>query len=139
MTNVRDQFTQFLERRFNLEVELGDDRIVRAIGVGIVSFQRESLPPLNVSEVLYVPGLKKNLISVSTIEDKGYEVTFRRGEVIMYPRGGSIDSGKVIGVRHEKLYRFTFQSVGALVSSVGDNKMGWLKERMGLSLGLLDP
>ena len=89
--------------------------------VGTISFQRESLPPLAVSDVLYVPGLKKNLIFVSTIEDKGYEVTFRSGQVIMYPRGSSIDSGKVIGVRHGKLYRIRFQPVGALVSSVEDS------------------
>lgn len=50
------------------------------------------------TEVLYVVGLKKNLISVSTIEDIGYEVTFRGGHVLMYPRGGSIDSAKVIVV-----------------------------------------
>ena len=89
-------------------MELGDEHIVRAIGVGTVSFQRDSLPPLAISKVLYVPGLKKNLISVSTIEDKGYEVTFRCGQVIMYPRGSSIESGKVIGVWHGKLYRFSF-------------------------------
>ena len=60
-------------------MELGDERIVKVVGVGTVSFHRESLSPLTVSEVLYVPGLKKNLISVSTIEDKGYEVTFKGG------------------------------------------------------------
>ena len=73
-----------------------------------------------VSKVLYVPGLKKNLISMSTIEDKGYEVTFRSGQVIMYPRGSLVDSCKVIGVWHGKLCRFCFQSVGALVSNVED-------------------
>ena len=78
MTGAKDQFTQFSDRRINLEIELGDESIVKVVGIGTVSFQRESLPPLAVSEVLYVPGLK-NLISVSTIEDKGYEVTFRGG------------------------------------------------------------
>ena len=71
--------------------------------------------------VLYVPVIKKNLISMSTIEDKGYEVTFRGGQVIMYPIGCSIELGKVIGVWHEKLYRFAFQLVGALGSSVEDD------------------
>ena len=88
--------------------------------LGPYLFQRESLPPLAVSEVLYVPGLKKNLIFVSTIEDKGYEVTFRGGQVIMYPKGSSIESGKVIGIRRGKLYRFCFQSLGALVCSGKD-------------------
>ena len=102
-------------------MELGDERIDRVVGVGTVSFQRESLPPLAVLEVLYVPRLKKNSISVSTIEDKGYEVTFRCGQVIMYHKGSSTELGKVIGVRHGKLYRFSFQLVGALVSNVEDN------------------
>ena len=108
MTGARDHFTKFSEKTLNLEVVFGDEQIVRAVGVGTISFQRESLPPLEVSEVLYVPGLKKNLILVSTIEDKGYEVTFRGGQVIMYPIGSSIESGKVIGVCHKKLYRFAF-------------------------------
>ena len=118
MTGAKDQFTQFSDRRINLEVELGDESIVRAVGVGTVSFQRESLPPLVVLKVLYVPGLRKNLIFVSTIEDKGYEVTFRGGQVIMYPKGSLVESGKVIGERHGRLYTFSFQPVGALVSSV---------------------
>jgi len=79
MTRGKDQFTQFLDRRINLEIELGDESIVRAVGIGTVTFQRESLSPLAVSEVLYVPGLRKNLISVSAIKNKGYEVTFRGG------------------------------------------------------------
>ena len=56
---------------------LGDNRIVRVAGVGTVSFERESYPPLRFTEVLYVPGLKKNLVSISSIEDKGFEVVFR--------------------------------------------------------------
>ena len=73
-----------------------------------------------VSEVLYVPGLRKNLIYVSTVEDKGYEVTFRGGQVIMYPKGSSIGSGKVIEIQRDRLYRFCFQPVGALVCNVED-------------------
>ena len=57
---------------------------------------------------------------MSTIEGKGYEVTFRGGHVIMYPKGSLVESSKVIGVRHGRLYRFSFQPVGALVNSVED-------------------
>lgn len=38
MIGVKDQFTQFSEKRLNLEVEMGDDWIVTTIGVGIISF-----------------------------------------------------------------------------------------------------
>jgi hypothetical protein len=40
--------------------------VVKEVGCGTVSFQRESLPPMLLTEVLYVPRLKKNLESVST-------------------------------------------------------------------------
>ncbi len=56
-----------------------------------------------------MPRLKKNLISVSSFEDKGFEVLFRDGNVLMYPKGSSVTSAKVIGVRDGRLYRFLFQ------------------------------
>ena len=53
-------------------VELGDDARYQAEGVATVSFERESRKPLNFADVLYDLKLTKNLISVSTLEDKGY-------------------------------------------------------------------
>jgi hypothetical protein len=105
----------------DVEVVLGDDQEVKAVGYRTVSFQRESLPPMTLTEVLYVPSLKKNLVSVSTIEEKGFEVLFRDGQVLLFPRGSSITSTKVIGTRHEKLYKFLFQLVRALIHTTSNN------------------
>ena len=52
---------------------------MRVVGVGTVTFERESLLPLKVMDVLYVPGMKKNLISVFSMEEKGLDVTFLGG------------------------------------------------------------
>jgi hypothetical protein len=41
--------------------------VVRVVGVGIVSFQRDGMPPISFIDVLYVPGMKKKFISVSTL------------------------------------------------------------------------
>eukprot|EP00253_Pinus_taeda_P012026 PITA_12026 len=117
MTGVREYFSELSESSTDIEVVLGDDRVVRAVGVGTLTFQRESKPPLKVTEVLYVPGMRKNLISVSALEDRGYEVLFREGQVLMYPRGAPAESARVIGVRHAKVYRFAFQPLLALSSS----------------------
>ena len=56
---------------------LGDEARYHAQGVGTVSFEMEYGKPLNFVDVLYVPGLTKNLISIYTLEDKGYQVKFR--------------------------------------------------------------
>eukprot|EP00253_Pinus_taeda_P012573 PITA_12573 len=121
MTGVHEYFSEISESGTDIEVVLGDDRVVRAVNVGTLTFQRESKPPLKVSDVLYVPGMRKNLISVSVLEDRGYEVLFRGGQVLMYPRGTPADSARVIGVRHAKVYKFAFQPLLALSSST-DNR-----------------
>jgi hypothetical protein len=120
MTTVREHLTD-LTQCGDAEVVLGDDREVKVAGCGTVSFRRESLPPMALTKVLYVPGLKKNLVSVSTIEEKGYEVLFRDGQVLLLPKGSSITLAKVIGTRHERLYKFLFQPMRALIHSTSSS------------------
>eukprot|EP00253_Pinus_taeda_P013514 PITA_13514 len=117
MTGVREYFLELSESDTDVEVVLGDDRIIRAVGVGTLTFQRESRPPLKVTKVLYVRGMRKNLISISALEDRGYEVLFVGGQALMYPRGALAESARVIGVPHTKVYRFSFQPLLALSSS----------------------
>jgi hypothetical protein len=65
-----------------LHVELSDNTKYAVKGVGTTSFQLKSRKILKMSEVLYVPGLKKNLLSISTMEDRGYAVEFVDGQVL---------------------------------------------------------
>jgi hypothetical protein len=55
--------------------------------------------------VLYVPKLKKNLLSVSVLEDMGFVVMFKKWQVLIRPEGISTDTIVSIGVREGKLYR----------------------------------
>ena len=98
MTGCKAFFTRLQEGGVNLVIELRDDRRYKAQGVGIVSFQRESGKPLWSADVLYVSGLKKNLILVSTLEDKGNEVSFYNGRVFVRPTGSSEKMDRMIGV-----------------------------------------
>ena len=50
------------ETDMELEVVLGDNTVVRAVGRGTVHFERESMQPMFLRDALYVPGLKKNLV-----------------------------------------------------------------------------
>lgn len=102
---------------------LGNDCTMGATGVGTITFQRESFPPLKSTEVLYVLGLKKSLVSVSYIEDRGFEVLFRGGWVLLYPKGGSITSARVIGVQQGKLYKLVFETIGALTCGTNNKDL----------------
>ena len=74
-------------------------------------------------DALYVPRLKKNLISVSSIHDRGFEVSFRGTEVLIHPKGSNVTSGRVIGTREGNLYRLLFQPSHALASSNDNSQL----------------
>ena len=61
------------EKDLQIRIEMGDDGKYRVSGEGTVVFQREHGSPLTLSTVMYVPGLKKNLVSIAMLEDKGYD------------------------------------------------------------------
>jgi hypothetical protein len=54
---------------------------------------------------LFVTGLRKNLLSVLVIEDKGFVVDFKNRQVLISPKKSSLDTTQVIGVRENNLYR----------------------------------
>ena len=46
---------------------------------------------MKMKELLYVPALKKNLLSISTLYNKGYRVDFIDGQVLMWSKGNKIE------------------------------------------------
>jgi transposase InsO family protein len=134
MTGVRDYFSS-LKEEMDLVIEMGNNAKCRATGHGTVTFQRESGKPLMVRDILYVPGMTKNLISVSTLEDRGYVVSFQDGRVYIQPKDSK--TAKVIGVRREKLYKLQFELARALVSSACDMAELWHRRMTHLHHGAL--
>ena len=114
------------------EIVLGDDRAFSVVGIGTVTLQREYSPPLRLTDVFYVLGLKKNIVSVSCIEDKGFKVLFDDGRVLLYPKSGSASDSRVIGVRHGRMYKMVFEVAGALACMISDRDLCELwHKRMG--------
>ena len=68
-------------------------------------------------DVLYVAGLKKNLLSISSLEERGYRFSLIDGQVLMLPKGNTIDDVGVIGVQEGGLYKLKRHSDSALVHS----------------------
>jgi hypothetical protein len=69
-------FESFTESNSEMHVELGMGTKHAVKGSGTMPFQMESGGVLRVQDVLWVPELKRSVISVSVIEKKGYEVLF---------------------------------------------------------------
>ena len=114
MTGDRDMFTDMSKIELELEVVLGDDTVVRAVGRGTVRFDKKSMQPTFLRDVLYVPGLKKNLVSVSMIEDRGLGVCVLDGKVHIFPKATGPSDSQAIGFRCGKLYKLLFEPHHAL-------------------------
>ena len=86
MTGDQDLFSDLEEKDLGVHIEMGDDGRYSATGIGTISFERESGKPFILKEVLHVPGLMKNLISVAMLEDKGYDVVFSEGKAFLHSK-----------------------------------------------------
>jgi hypothetical protein len=58
-------------------LRLGDDAKYPITRVDTIPFQLESSNSLDFDDVLFVLNIRKNLLSVSIIEDKGFAVEFK--------------------------------------------------------------
>jgi hypothetical protein len=118
MTGLRNHLTYFVEKETHLHVVHGDDARYNVRGVGTSTFQVDLDMQLKLEEVLYVPGMKRNLVSISALEDKGYKITFSKGRVLAWHRDSHISNAKVIGVRENNLYRLTIKPVQSLLHDI---------------------
>ena len=62
--------------------------------------------------MLYVPSLKKNLVSISAMEDKGFKVAFIDGKVCVWT--GNFKESFTLGFRVDTLYRVGGSSLRAM-------------------------
>lgn len=76
-------FSNLVERETNLKILLGDNSSHDVKRFGSTSFHSNSSQTIHLHGVLYVSGLKKNLVSSSIMEDKGHKVTFIDGKVLV--------------------------------------------------------
>ena len=106
-------------------MKLGDDYQYPIKGVGEASYKLEFGRILKMKDVLYVPGLKKNLLSISGLEKKGFRVAFVDGQVLMWPRGKTINDVVVIGVEEGGMYKLKGSPDIALFCSTIDPCQLW--------------
>jgi hypothetical protein len=112
MTGMRSVFLSVSETGSDCHVKNGARTRHAVKGVGCVRFQLESGVSLEVDEVMYVPELKVNLLSISALEDMGYDVMFVDGHVLIRAEGAALDAAVRLGIRQGMMYRVLGQPVG---------------------------
>ena len=86
-------------------VKLGDDSQYPIKWIGESSYQLDSSKPIKMKDVLSVLGLKKKILSISSLDAKGFWVAFVDGQVVMWPRRKTIDDETIIGEQEGGLYK----------------------------------
>jgi hypothetical protein len=76
-------------------------------------------------DVLYVPGLKKNLLSISTLEKKGFIVSFIDGEVLIWAKGETLNEAIIIGNEENGLYKLKGHSEAAMTHAIENSCELW--------------
>jgi hypothetical protein len=115
MTGDQARLSNLNEKKTSYKVELGDKSTYPVEGFGQASVKLKTGNNVYLSNVLYVPGLEKNLVSISCLEDKGNIIAFVDGKVLSWHKDSSIENARVIGTRKGNLYRLLEQNEEALV------------------------
>ncbi|KAL4199023.1 hypothetical protein AMTRI_Chr03g49100 [Amborella trichopoda] len=80
---------------------MGNDTYYDVLGVGTFKLCLPGETNILLTDTLYAPNMRHNLISVPRLDGKGYEIRFRSGQVTI----GKHSRALVYGTKVDNLYR----------------------------------
>ena len=98
-------------------MKLGDDYQYPIKGSGESSYKLDSGKSMKMKGFMYSLGLKKSLLSISSLDKKGFKVAFVDGDVLMWTKGKPINDTVLIGVEEIGLYRLKGLMDSSLMTS----------------------
>ena len=104
MTSQKDLIVNYIQYPQPSEIFLGDDRVIKALGEGKVIlevYDGSNVLTIGLYNVLYVPEIAKNLLSVSAMTQKGAEVLFENDKCYVTKDGKTMNIGHLVS---SKLY-----------------------------------
>ena len=84
MMELKESFVNLSRHESPHKVKLGDDYEYPIKGSGESSYKLDSGKYMKMKDVLFVPGLKKNILSILTLNAKGMRISFLDGQVLMW-------------------------------------------------------
>jgi transposase InsO family protein len=127
MTGHKNTLSSLIENDSPQKVSLGNDYQYPIKGMGEATYKLVSGTSMRMKEVIYVPGLKNKLLSISTLDKKGFRASFIDGEVLMLSKGKTIEDAVVIGIEEGGLYKLKGYSDVALTHSTESPCELWYK------------
>jgi hypothetical protein len=106
-------------------VTLGDDYQYPIMGVGESNHKLNLGNSLKMKDVLYVPDLMKNLLSISALEKKIFKVSFKDGDVLMWAKGETLNKEIIIGSEENGLYKLKGHSEASMTHAIGNSCELW--------------
>jgi hypothetical protein len=104
--------------------------MVEVRGQGVVSLQIESGRIPRVPGVLYVPGMRVSILSISSLEYQGYGVSFFGcGVHIRSVRGQAPGPPVMIGINEDRLYKLWGQSIYNFKDGGDETVASYLREQ----------
>lgn len=76
MSGRKDWFIE-MDHSIKSRVRFADDRTMKVEGVGKVKVKKKDGYVCFISSVLYVPGMKSNLLSIGQLLEKGYKMVLK--------------------------------------------------------------
>ncbi|KAE8682936.1 ABC transporter G family member 13 [Hibiscus syriacus] len=119
MSPNREWFSDLVELNAGV-VYMGNDNACKTVGIGSIRLKNQDGSTRVLTDVRYVPSLKKNLISLGALESKGSVVTMRDG-VLKVTYGAHV---MIKGIRKNNLYYYQGSTIiGAVAAASGGNDL----------------
>jgi hypothetical protein len=115
MTGDQARLSNLNEKKTSYKIELGDKITYPVEGFRQAFIKLKTGCNVHLRNVLYVPGLEKNRVSISFLEDKGNQIAFVDGKVLSWHKESIIENARVIGTREGNLYRLLEKNEESLV------------------------
>ena len=133
MSGSKSSFSN-LDESFHSTVSFGDFSTVKVMGKGDIKIKTKNVFVERISNVLYVPSLKSNLLSAGQLQEKGYVITIKQGACEIYdPVRGAI---AVVHMSSNRLFPLKIETVQAsLMVEIKDPSWLWHYRYGHLSFG----
>ena len=125
MKRFKESFVKLSEHESPHKMKLGYDYQYPIKRSGESSYKLDSGKSMTMKEVLFVLGLKKDLLFISTLDSKAMRVAFIDGQVIIWPKGKTINDVVVIGEQKGGLYKLKGYLEQALVHDIVEKNELW--------------